>query len=239
MNRIWICIVVVVLASALAFSQDTQGAASSAAASQTAATATAKSSDGPWFSQRHPRYEIRPGDIFDVAFEYTPEFNQTVTVQPDGFVSLRDVGDIYVSGKSVPQVTDAIRDAYGKVLNHPMVSVVPKDFEKPYFIADGQVLHPGKYELRDDTTLVQGIAMAGGFLPSAKHSQVVLYHRVSDEWTQAKLIDVKKMESDRNLTEDLHLQPGDMVFIPKNRLSKVMPFIPTANLSMISPVAHP
>jgi len=237
MNRIWIYVLAVLLASGLAFSQDNKAAISPAAPSQT--SATAKSTDGPWFSQRHPRYEVRQGDIFDVAFEYTPEFNQTVTVQPDGYVSLRDVGDIYVAGKTVPQVTDAIRDAYSKVLNHPMISVVMKDFQKPYFIADGQVLHPGKYELRDDTTLVQGIAMAGGFLPSAKHSQVVLYHRVSDEWTQAKLVDVKKMESDRNLAEDLHLQPGDMVFIPKNRISKLMPFIPTANLSMISPVAHP
>ncbi len=237
MNRISIHVVVVLLASVVAFSQDNKTAVASAAGvAQTSATATApvpSTTSGPWFSQRHPRYEIRPGDIFDVAFEYTPEFNQTVTVQPDGYVSLRDAGDIYVVGKTVPQVTDGIREAYAKVLNHPVVSIVLKDFEKPYFIADGQVGHPGKYELRDDTTLVQAIAMAGGFLPSAKHSQVVLYRRVSDEWTQAKLVDVKKMESEHNLAEDLHLQPGDMLFIPKNRISKLMPFIPTANLSMI------
>jgi protein involved in polysaccharide export with SLBB domain len=233
MNKISIHVVVVLLASAPAFSQDNKTVAVSDAGAAQPSTTSAQSTNAPWFSQRHPRYEIRPGDIFDVAFEYTPEFNQTVTVQPDGYVSMRDAGDIYVVGKTVPQVTDGIREAYAKVLNHPVVSVVLKDFEKPYFIADGQVGHPGKYELRDDTTLVQAIAMAGGFLPSAKHSQVVLYRRVSDEWSQAKLVDVKKMESDRNLAEDLHLQPGDMLFIPKNRLSKIMPFIPTANLSMI------
>jgi polysaccharide export outer membrane protein len=234
MNKISIYVVVVLLASALAFCQDNKTAVvSDAGAAQPSTTVATQSTNAPWFSQRHPRYEIRPGDIFDVAFEYTPEFNQTVTVQPDGYVSMRDAGDIYVVGKTVPQVTDDIREAYAKVLNHPVVSVVLKDFEKPYFIADGQVGHPGKYELRDDTTLVQAIAMAGGFLPSAKHSQVVLYRRVSDEWSQAKLVDVKKMESERNLAEDLHLQPGDMLFIPKNRLSKIMPFIPTANLSMI------
>lgn len=238
MNRICIHVVVVLLASVLAFSQDNKAVvASGAGVAQTSAAAPAHSSNAPWFSQRHPRYEIRPGDIFDVGFEYTPEYNQTVTVQPDGYVSLRNAGDIYVVGKTVPQVTDGIRDAYTKVLNHPVVSVVLKDFEKPYFIADGQVGHPGKYELRDDTTLVQAIAMAGGFLPSAKHSQVVLYRRVSDEWTQAKLVDVKKMESQHNLSEDLHLQPGDMLFIPKNRISKLMPFIPTANLSMIPRIA--
>jgi len=232
MNKATIYLVIVLLAATLAFSQQNATVASSSAVAAQPA-APAPSNNGPWFSQRHPRYEIRPGDIFDIVFEYTPEFNQTLTVQPDGYVSLRDAGDVYVVGKSVPQVTDAIRDAYGKLLNHPMVSLVMKDFEKPYFIADGQVGHPGKYELRDDTTLVQAIAMAGGFLSSAKHSQVVLYRRVSDEWTQAKLVDVKKMEGDHNLAEDLHLQPGDMLFVPKNRLSKLMPFIPTSNLSMI------
>jgi polysaccharide export outer membrane protein len=221
-------------ASLLALGQDNKTpVVPDPATTQASATAPASSNNGPWFSQRHPRYEIRPGDIFDVDFGYTPEFNQTVTVQPDGYVSLRNVGDVYVVGKTVPQVTDDLRNAYGKILNHPMLSVVLKDFEKPYFIADGQIGHPGKYELRDDTTLVQAVAMAGGFLSSAKHSQVVLYRRVSDQWAHAMLIDVKKMQSEHNLSEDVHLQPGDMLYVPKNRLSKVMPFIPTSNLSMI------
>jgi len=168
-----------------------------------------------------------------LVFEYTPEFNQTVTVQPDGYVSLRNVGDIYVVGQTVPEVTTNLTTAYDKILNHPMISVLLKDFVKPYFIADGQVGRPGKYELREDTTVVEAIALAGGFLSSAKHSQVVLYRRVSDQWSQAQLLDIKKMQSERNMSEDLHLQPGDMLFVPKNRMSKIMPFIPTSSLSMV------
>jgi polysaccharide export outer membrane protein len=234
MKQISICATFVLVACLFALGQNDKTPVAPNVAPTDGASGTATSSNnGPWFSQRHPRYEIRPGDIFDVSFAYTPEYNQTVTVQPDGYVSLRDVGDIYVAGQTVPQVTESLRNAYGKTLNHPAVSVVLKDFEKPYFIADGQVGHPGKYELREDTTLVQAVAMAGGFLSSAKHSQVVLYRRVSDQWTQATLIDVKKMESEHNLSEDVHLRPGDMLFVPKNRFSKVAPFIPTANLSMV------
>jgi polysaccharide biosynthesis/export protein len=222
------------LTSFFVFGQDNKSVpAAQSGSPETATAAPQQATNRPWFSQRHPRYEIRPGDVFDLVFEYTPEFNQTVTVQPDGYVSLRSVGDIYVVGQTVPQVTSSLGNAYGKVLNHPMVSVLLKDFEKPYFIADGQVGHPGKYELREDTTVVEAIALAGGFLPSAKHSQVVLYRRVSDQWSQAQLLDIKKMQSERNLSEDLHLQPGDMLFVPKNRLSKVMPFIPTSSLSMV------
>lgn len=231
MSRISIGAAVVLLMSLLAIGQVQQAAVPSP--SQTPMGTPAPSTTDPWFSQRHPRYQIRPGDIFDVSFEYTPEFNQTVTVQPDGYVEMRSVGDLYVAGQTVSQVDESLRAAYSKTLNHPMISVMLKDFEHPYFVADGQVGHPGKYELRDDTTVVQAIAMAGGFLASAKHSQVVLYRRVSDQWTQARLINVKKMQNDRNLSEDIHLQPGDMLFVPKNTISKMMPFIPNSNVSML------
>jgi polysaccharide biosynthesis/export protein len=237
MRRILIAVAVVSLASVVAASQENTGAT---APVNGPATASASDNQGPWFSQRHPRYEIRPADVFDITFEYTPEFNQTVTVQSDGYVAMRSIGEIYVNGKTVPEVTETLSASYEKILNHPKISVVLKDFEKPYFVADGQIGHPGKYELRDDMTVSQAIAVAGGFLPSAKHSQVVLYRRVSDKWMPGTVIDVKKMEKSHDLTEDAHLQPGDMLFVPKNGLSKAMPFlpIPSANVSMI-PIARP
>jgi polysaccharide export outer membrane protein len=142
---------------------------------------------------------------------------------------MKPVGDLHVSGLTLPQLTNALEKQYAKIVYRPSITIVLKDFEKPYFVADGQVARPGKYDLRGDTTVTQAIAMAGGFLSSAKHSQVVLFRRASDEWVEAKLIDVKKMENKRNLSEDLHLQPGDMLFVPKNKYSKIESFIPRAS----------
>jgi len=210
-----------------------QNQAPASTANSSATTADKQVTDQS-FSQRFPRYELRPGDVLDVLFEYTPEFNQTVTVQPDGFIALRDVPEMNVQGKTVPQLSDEVRAAYGKILTRPLISVVLKDFEKPYFIATGQVRNPGKYDLRGDTTVIEAVAMAGGFLPSSKHSQVVLFRRVSDNWMQSYVLNVKKMEHSRNLKEDLHLHPGDMVFVPKNRISKLAQFIPNENMSLIS-----
>jgi len=184
----------------------------------------------PTFRDRYPRYKLDAGDAFDIAFELSPEFNQTVTVQPDGFITLRAVGDVHVAGQTVPELTQTIRSAYGKILHEPVVSVTLKDFQKPYFIADGQVGRPGKYELRGDTTLTEAIAMAGGFQDSAKHSQVLLFRRVSDEWTSAQVFDVKKMHAKRDLREDPLLHPGDMLFVPKNFVSKIKPWLPTSSV---------
>jgi len=196
-------------------------------------SATKINSQNHSFSQREPRYRLEPGDAFDVAFELSPEFNQHVTVQPDGFISLRGIDDIHVANETVPQLTATLKTAYGKILSDPLISVVLTDFQKPYFIANGQVKSPGKYELRGDITVSEGIAIAGGFLDSAKHSQVLLFRRVDDQMSQATIINVKKMMlTQKNLHEDLHLQPGDMLVVPKNRLSKIEPYLPTKQIGV-------
>jgi|HubBroStandDraft_6_1064221.scaffolds.fasta_scaffold363153_2 polysaccharide export outer membrane protein len=230
---------VLLAAVSMCVAQVQQPAAAAVAPSTTAsvtAPATASANE-PQFGKRDARYKIEPGDSFDITFDLSPEFNQTgVSVQPDGFVTLHGVGDVKVQGQSVPELTQTLRKVYGKILNDPAISVVLKDFQRPYFIADGQVARPGKYELRGDTTLTEAIAMAGGFTEYAKHSQVVLYRRVDDNWTSAQLINVKKMENERTLKEDPFLHPGDMLFVPKNRISKIKPFIPNTGMGAYAPI---
>lgn len=192
------------------------------------------------FHSRVTRYRIQPGDTFDLTFDLSPEFNQlAVAVQPDGFVTLRGVGDIKVEGETVPELTATVRTAYGKILNNPLISIMLKEFEKPYFIANGQVAKPGKYEMHGNMTVYQAVAVAGGFQSSAKHSQVVLFRRVDDRWTEATLIDVKKMEKSRDLREDPFLHSGDLVFVPKNTLSKIDRIIPNMSMGSYLPLTIP
>jgi polysaccharide biosynthesis/export protein len=222
------CLMVAMLALAgIAFGQQQDATNASPTAPHPTTSSFTDSGKVGTFSERHPRYKLRPGDTFDLNFEYTPEFNQSLTVLPDGYVSLREAGEVYVNGSTVPEVEDKIKQAYSKTLTNPRISITLKDFEKPYFIADGQVSRPGKYDLQGDTTVIQAIAIAGGFTSnSARHSQVVLYRRVNDDWVEGKLVNVKEMQQKHDLNEDLHLQPGDMIFVPKNTLSKIQQWIP-------------
>jgi polysaccharide biosynthesis/export protein len=180
--------------------------------------------------QRNPRYRLRKGDTFDLDFELSPEFNQTVAVQPDGYVSLKGVGSIFVEGQTVPELTETVKTAYGKTLHDPVIAIALKNFEMPYFIASGQVGKPGKYDLRSDLTVTEAVAVAGGFNDKAKHSQVVLFRPVAGGGYEAKLLNVKKLLATRNLTEDIHMQPGDMLYVPQNALSKIRPFIPNSSV---------
>jgi len=232
---------VAVLLAGCAFcaAQELKSSAAGPNSDSAPAATAAKPASATEFKDRSPRYRIEAGDSFDVSFDLSPEFNQTVSVQPDGFVTLRGVGDLKVAGETVPELTQTLKLAYSKILNDPLISVVLKEFEKPYFVADGQVGKPGKYEMHGQTTLTQAIAIAGGFQSSAKHSQVLLFRRVDDQWTEAKLIDVKKMQKTGNLREDPFLHPGDMVFVPKSTLSKIDHYIPNLSMGAYIPLAIP
>jgi len=238
------CLMTLLASCALCVGQQalTSAATPAAGAVPTASPADAAkpATSNAQFKDRSPRYRIEAGDSFDITFDLSPEFNQTaVAVQPDGFVTLRSVGDLKVAGQTVPELTQTLRTAYSKILNDPAISVVLKDFEKPYFVADGQVAKPGKYEMHGNMTLTQAIAVAGGFQSSAKHSQVLLFRRIDDQWTEAKLIDVKKMEKKGNLSEDPFLHNGDMLFVPKSTMSKIDRFIPNLSMGTYLPLQIP
>jgi polysaccharide export outer membrane protein len=187
---------------------------------------TEKGTVRPLLQQRNPRYQLCKGDVFELTFPFTPEFNQTVTVQPDGYITLMGVTDVYIAGKTVPELREFLQTAYAKILHEPVINFVLKDFEKPYFIAGGEISHPGKFDLRGDTTVTEAVAIAGGFTENSKHSQLFLFRRVSNDWVEVKELDVKKMFGSQNLSEDLHLQPGDMLYVPKSTMSKIKRYIP-------------
>lgn len=186
-------------------------------------------------AERNPRYLLRPSDVIQITFPITPEFDQTVSIQPDGYVALRGVGDMYSEGKSIPELIQSLRKMYGKFLHDPIINVELKEFEKPYFIAGGEFGRPGKYELRGDTTVVEAVAIAGGFTDKAKHSDVLVFRRVTGGWEQAKRLDVKQMLAKGNLGEDIHVRSGDLVYVPKNKLSKVRQFIPNTGMGFTIP----
>jgi polysaccharide biosynthesis/export protein len=189
-------------------------------------------STDPQLKQRDQRYRLRKSDVIDVKFTFSPEFNQTITVQPDGYITLDGAGAIQVENKTLAELTESIRRAYSGILHEPAITVSLKDFDKPFFLAAGQVGKPGKYELRSDTTLTEAVAIAGGFTDASKHSQVVLFRRVSGDLVEAKVFNVKQMLGSRNLQEDPHLTPGDMLYVPQNNMSKVRRYLPTSSMGL-------
>ena len=84
--------------------------------------------------------------------------------------------------------------------------------------------------MRGDTTMTQAVVIAGGFTDKSKHSQVLIFREASNDWVEVKTLDAKRILQAKNIQEDIHLRPGDMIFVPQNAYSKIQPYIPKASL---------
>jgi len=215
-----------VLVVAVAQEVGTRVAMQSAGTSATTKPGKADGERSPELAgDRHPLYRLCRSDLIEVSFTFSPEFNQTTRVQPDGFVALRGIAPLYAEGKTLPEIDEAMRGAYSGFLHDPDITVTLKEFDAPHFVATGEVTHPGKYELHGDTTVAEAVAIAGGFTSQSKDSQVVLFRRTADDRVEARRLDVKQMLNSRNLNEDVHLEPGDLIFVPQSTLSKIRPYL--------------
>lgn len=197
-----------------------------------AATAMAQQERAPRLTTvTEERYRLTPGDVLEVQFRYSPEFNQTVTVQPDGYISLEIGGDLKVAGLTVEQTRAAILRKASTRLQDPVATIVLKEFQKPYFVIAGEVALPGKIEMRERVTALQAIMLAGGMKEAARSSQVVVFRRINSDTAEVKLLNLKDIRRTADLENDLTLQPGDMVYVPRDKISKIERFIKLASVA--------
>src|SRR5262252_572056 len=177
------------------------------------------------------RYRLQPGDVLEVQFRYSPEFNQTLTVQPDGYITLEIGGDLKVAGFTIEQTREAILRQARTRLQDPVATIVLKEFQRPYFVVAGEVATPGKIEMRERVTAIQAIMLAGGMKETAKSSQVVVFRKINYDIAEVKLLNLKNIKQTSDLENDLTLQAGDMVFVPRDKISKVERFMKLASVA--------
>ncbi len=188
------------------------------------------------FSSHENRYRLQSSDVIELLFNFTPEYNQIVTIEPDGFISLKDLGQIKVGGLTLQEATKTITDRYSVTLHEPSITITLKEFSKPSFIIAGEIAKPGKYELHGDITLTDAIAMAGGFVLGARQSEVLLFRRATPGVVEVKKCNVKHMLGKGQVNEDLMLQPGDSIFISKSAVGKLDTFMKVTRLGLYFPV---
>jgi polysaccharide export outer membrane protein len=185
------------------------------------------------------RYVLHPGDVLDIQYRYTPEFNQTVSVQPDGYISLEIGGDLKVAGRTLEQVRSGILTKARTRLESPELTVILKEFQKPYVVVAGEVTQPGKFELRERLTAIQAVLLAGGFKDSAKSSQILVFRKLNADVAEVRSLNFKTLKRTSDLENDLTLQPGDMILVPRNRISKIERYVRLASLAaFLSPLTR-
>ena len=156
----------------------------------------------------YPEYHLSPSDVLEVKFRYTPEFNQIITVRPDGRVTLEAAGSFVAADLTLDEFKAKVTALSSTRLVEPNVSVELKEFQKPSVMVEGEVTTPGRVELRSHLSALDAIAMAGGFKPSAKQSKVLLLRYDPEAPGNTRVLDLKKLVSNNKLEEAPQLRPG-------------------------------
>jgi polysaccharide export outer membrane protein len=165
-------------------------------------------------------YRIRVGDTLDVRFYKTPELNvEKVPVRSDGKISLDLVGDVQAAGLEPDELSDRLLHDYGKELEEPRIAVIVRDFGGEVFVG-GEVGKPAAVKYETGMTALQAINAVGGFNDKSSFDNVILMRRTSDRYEGYRLY-LKHALSGDDYTQDVALQPNDVVFVPKSRIANV------------------
>ena len=189
------------------------------------------------FSSRMPRYRLQTSDVVELQFRFTPEFTQTVTLQPDGFVPLQIAGEIKLQDMTLEEARAAIIAKYAGILHEPAITLTLKEFNKPFVIVGGEVSRPGKLDLRGDLSLTDAVTMAGGFTANAKQDQVLLFRRVNPEMVEVKRVNVRDILGKGKFAEDIRLLPGDAIYAAKSNVAKFDRFMAVSRLGFFFPLS--
>ena len=170
-------------------------------------------------------YRIQPGDQLAIDFYLNSEFNDNVTVQPDGRVVLRLVGPLQASGKSPGQLATEINQAYAKELKNPSATVHVQNMPNRQVFVQGQVNHPGAFTLQPGMTALQAIANAGGETEGAELGNVILIRRDGCGRADGSKMDLSSATNAPDKGEDIALMPRDTIVVPRSKIANAGLFV--------------
>jgi len=168
-------------------------------------------------------YLLAPGDQVEVAVRRTPEVSRTVTVRPDGFITLPMVQDVAAAGRSPRELAADLTKLFSERLLHPEVVVIPTQVRQPVIYVTGDVTAPSVVPLRDAPTAVQAITAAGGLRRSGATKEIAIIRLNPEGYVQAIQVPVavKGQPGPYMALRSTLLQPDDIIFVPETGRSQV------------------
>ena len=206
-----------------------------------------------WLAQSNsastvPEYQLGFGDVVEVKFFNNERFNETVTVRPDGRITMEKIGDIFVTGMTPSRLDSLITATYANIIREPDVTVIVRSFGGYQAYVLGEVASPGGYPIERDLTLVQLLAAAGGIKNTAALGSIMLLRQGKNKEVNALKIDISDyLDGERINLEmgekayslsmnEFFIQPRDIVYVPKTALASTVAFLEQVYAGLIPPI---
>jgi len=159
-------------------------------------------------------YVIGANDVLAINVWKEPEITRSVPVRSDGKISLPLVGELTASGQTPLQLEQEITKRLQSYISEPEVTVIVTDSKSQKVNILGMVTRPGAYLLTSSTTVLDAIAMAGGFKDFAKQKSIYVLRQAPDGTQKRMSFNYKEVIKGQNPDQNIRLQAGDTLVVP-------------------------
>ena len=163
-------------------------------------------------------FVLGPEDVLEVVVWRNQDLSRVVIVRPDGMISMPVIGDVQAAGLTADRLAERIATRLKEYKENPTVSVSVKEINSYNVFVLGEVLKPGKYQLKSYTTILQAISIAGGFTPYASRNKLQIVRHITNGkggWREVRLAmpydDLLKGQGD---PEYIMIKAGDTIIVP-------------------------
>jgi polysaccharide biosynthesis/export protein len=218
-HRIMQVLTLLVLMSIGAFAQSDSASRPAAPAAATERPAANKQADGSSAgSSRNAHsddaYVIGSNDVLAINVWKEPDISRSVAVRSDGKISLPLVGEMQAGGQTPQQLEQEITKRLQSYISEPEVTVIVTDSKSQKINILGMVARPGAYLLTSSTTVLDAVAMAGGFKDFAKQKSIYVLRQTPDGAQKRIPFNYKDVIKGKNPDQNIRLQTGDTVVVP-------------------------
>jgi polysaccharide export outer membrane protein len=168
-----------------------------------------------------PEYRVAPGDVLQVFVWKEPDLSREIRVRTDGNLTVPLIGDVSAVGKTLRTLASELEERLGQLVTSPVVTVTLSSSNVLRFFVVGQVHRGGEFPLLGRTTVMQALALAGGFQEYAKTDEIrILRQELVVAGGRARTeqvavpVNYKTLAQGQNLQGDVVLKPGDVIVVP-------------------------
>ncbi len=204
---------VCVLLSSLLSAQT--GSGSTAAPASNAATTPAQNTDAPASPKAHDdSFVIGNDDVLAINVWKEPDITRSIPVRSDGKISLPLVGEVQAAGRTPLKLEQEIASRLKNYIAEPEVTVIVQQINSQKINILGMVNKPGSYLLTNSATVLDAIALAGGFRDFAKQAKVYVLRQSADGNQTRIPFNYKEVVKGQNPAQNIKLQPRDTIVVP-------------------------
>jgi polysaccharide export outer membrane protein len=161
----------------------------------------------------NPTYIIGESDLLAINVWHEPELTRVLSVRNDGKITMPLIGELQASGQTVEQLRATIATQLKRFLENPEVAVIVQEPRSQFFTIIGKVMKPGSYPLGQRLTVIDGLALGGGFKDFAKVGKIYVVRTHRDGTSERLPFDYKKAIAGA-LALNFALETRDTIIVP-------------------------